>query len=123
MKLLFVYNADNTLFSLIGGAVQKLAAPKTYSCNLCKLTYPLASMDARWKRFIESLPHTVVFLHRDEFKEHYPKQKKTKLPALFAEEAAGLRLLVSAEEMDKAKSVAGLIKIVELALPGQKAKA
>lgn len=65
MRLIFVYNVDSNFPALIAGTVHKLASPKTYPCNLCKLTYPTILMSKDWKEFIASLPHATAFLHRD----------------------------------------------------------
>lgn len=117
MKLIFVYNSNGTLASLIKDTTHKLASPATYPCNLCRLTYPVASMDREWKKFIESLPHKAVFLHRDEFRKQYPSEKDMPLPAVFIEDAAGLALLIPHTEINKAKNVAELIETVKHFLP------
>lgn len=117
MKLIFVYNIDSNLFALIAGTAHKLAAPKTYQCNLCKLTYPFASMDKEWKKFVASLPYQAVFLHRDEFHKQYPNQKDNPLPAVFIEDNSVIRLLVSAEEVNKANNISELIEITKRLLP------
>lgn len=119
MKLLFVYNIDSNLVALIAGTAHKLASPSTYQCNLCRLTYPLATMDKNWKKFIESLPYTVVFLHRDEFLKLYPDKKDVKLPAVFTEDASGVSLFMSDEKIDEANDISSLIEIVKRSLPKQ----
>lgn len=122
MKLIFVYNADSSFFALIKGTAHKLASPETYPCNLCKLTYPFASMDKEWKSFINSLPHQTEFLHRDEFAAQYPKQTNISLPAVFIEDTSGIRLLISAEEINKAKNIDELVTITKNALPAASGK-
>lgn len=117
MKLIFVYNSDGTVASLIKDTAHKLVSPKTYPCNLCRLTYPLASMNEEWRKFIESLPHEVVFLHRDEFHKQYPEQKSVPLPAVFSTDASATRLLIDSSEINKAKSPPELIEIVRRFLP------
>lgn len=119
MRLIFVYNADGSLISLIKDTAHKLALPATYPCNLCRLTYPIASMDKTWKNFIASLPHDVVFLHRDEFQKKYPGRRDAPLPAVFQEDSSGISLLVSREEIDAAKNLSELIQVIQRALPIQ----
>lgn len=119
MKLIFVYNIDSNLFALIAGTAHKLASPETYQCNLCRLTYPFASMDREWKKFIKSLPYQAAFLHRDEFNEQYPNQKNAHLPAVFIEDASGIRLLIPNEEINKAKNISELIETTKHSLPAQ----
>lgn len=113
MKLIFVYNSDGNFASLIKDTAHKVVSPKTYPCNLCRLTYPLASMDEGWKKFIHSLPHEAIFFHRDEFHKKFPSQKNTPLPAVFKEESSGLSLIIPSAEINKAKSVEDLISIVK----------
>ncbi len=119
MKLIFVYNSDGTVLSLVKDTAHKLISPNTYPCNLCRITYPGMTMQGDWQKFIQSLPHEVVFLHRDEFHKRYPDQKDVKLPAAFAENASGLSLLISHTEINKAKNVGELVEIVKHFLPKQ----
>ncbi len=116
MKLIFVYNIDSNLFALIAGTAHKLASPETYQCNLCRLTYPFASMDKEWKKFVTSLPYQAIFLHRDEFNKQYPNQKGTLLPAVFIEDSSGIRLLISDKEISRAKNISELIEITKRSL-------
>jgi len=76
-------------------------------------------MDKEWKKFVTSLPYQAVFLHRDEFNEQYPKQKNTPLPAVFIEDASDIRLLISNEEIGKAKNISELIEITKHFMPTQ----
>ena len=117
MKLIFVYNSDGTVASLIKDTAHKLISPETYPCNLCRLTYPLASMKGEWRKFIESLSHEVIFLHRDEFRKQYPDQKNVQLPAVFKTDAPEPQLLISHIEINKAKNLSELIEIVNRFLP------
>lgn len=117
VKLLFVYNANSDFASSVKDTAHKLVSPDTYQCNLCKLTYPLISIDREWKKFVESLPYEVAFLHRDEFHTQYPEQKNIQLPAVFAEDASEIRLLINHVEINKAANLAELIKIVDGFIP------
>lgn len=120
MKLIFVYNADGDILALSSGVARKLASPKTYSCNLCKLTYPGIFMNKAWKQFISSLPYVTAFLHRDEFIKKYPDKKDIKLPAVFFEDGLNLRLAISDKEINKAKNISELIDITKHVLTGIK---
>jgi hypothetical protein len=120
MKLIFVYNSDGTIASLVKDTAHKLISPGTYPCNLCRITYPGVTMQTNWQKFVQSLPHEVVFLHRDEFHKYHPDQKDVKLPAVFAENASGLSPLISHTEINKAKNVGELIEIVKRFLPKQR---
>lgn len=117
MKLIFVYNSDGTFASLVKDTVHKLVSPDTYHCNLCRITYPGVTMQGDWRTFIQSLPHEIVFLHRDEFRKQYPNHKDSQLPVAFTESASGLSLLISHTEINKAKNVGELIETVKRFLP------
>ena len=65
--LLFVYNADTGLFSVMTDYAHKILSPKTYPCNLCAITYGNMGMNKQWKEYINNLTIPIEFLHRDEF--------------------------------------------------------
>lgn len=119
MKLIFVYNSDGTMLSLIKDTAHKLVSPKTYPCNLCRITYPVATMQAGWQKFIASLPEEPIFLHRDEFHKQYPSQKDVQLPAVFTERFIGPEMLIPHTEINKAQNAKSLIEIVQRFLPKQ----
>src|SRR3989344_1472445 len=119
MKLIFVCNSDGTVASLIKDTAHKLVSTETYQCNLCLLTYPLASMKGEWRKFIESMPHEVIFLHRDEFRKQYPDQKNVQLPAVFRADGPEPQLLINHIEINKAKNLLVLIEIVNRFLSKQ----
>ena len=52
--LIFVYNANSSVFSQITDYVHKITSPQTYQCNLFKLTYDNLGMKKEWKTFIQS---------------------------------------------------------------------
>lgn len=66
-KLLFVYNADNDLFSSVADMAHKIFSPATYQCHLCALTYGNFLIKKEWKLFIDSLPIESRFIYKDQF--------------------------------------------------------
>lgn len=113
MKMIFVYNSDGTIASLVKDTAHKLVSPSTYPCNLCRITYPGVTMQEDWQKFIGSLPYDVVFLHRDKFRKQYPNQENSQLPAAFIESASGLSSLIPHTEINKAENVGDLIETVK----------
>lgn len=95
MKLIFVYNSDGTIASLIKDMAHKIVSPNTYPCNLCRITYPGITMQKDWQKFIESLPYEVIFLHKNEFRKQYPDHQDIQLPATFIEDAGAIKILIS----------------------------
>jgi len=111
-KLIFVYNADSSVFSQVSDAVKKVVTPSKYECNLCMITYGAISMKDEWREFLDALPFEKEFLHRDEFQKQYPELESTKLPAIFISKNNALSLLVSADDINMQKNVDGLKNII-----------
>ena len=111
--LLFVYNADSTLFAQVSDVVRKVIAPQTYTCNLCMITYDLLEMKDGWKEFLDTLPQHKIFLHRDEFVKKYSRYAKVQLPAIFIISNGVVSELVSAQEINHKKNI---IELKELLL-------
>lgn len=112
ISIVFVYNADAGIFSLITDYVHKIISPKTYPCKLCAITFGNTGMKKEWKRFIDNLGIPVEFLHRNEFFERYGI-KDVKLPSAFLKKGSEVSKLISSEEISKRKSVKELISLVE----------
>ena len=110
--LVFVYNADSGLVSLLKDYVHKAVRPSTYSCNLCAITFDNFGMKNKWKEFIDSLNYKVEFLHRDEFIKRYHPEK-FEYPAVFVKKNADLALLISNKEINKLKKFEELISLIK----------
>ena len=107
-KIIFVYNADSSVFAQVSDALKKVTSPDTYQCNLCRITYGAVSMKDEWKMFLDTLPFEKEFLHRDEFGKKYPELESTKLPTIFISQNNTLNLLVSADEINIQKNIKDL---------------
>lgn len=112
-KLLFIYNADSSLFNQMADLIHKAISPKTYQCNLCRLTYSGSDMKRDWKDFIDSLPIKAKFFHKDEFLKQYPDKRNTTFPTVFVEDNSSLRSLISTEEINQLKGLNDLKTLVE----------
>lgn len=110
--LLFVYNADSSVFTQVSDAIKKIVTPNKYQCNLCLVTYGAVSMKDEWKEFLNTLLFEKEFLHRDEFHEKYPELKEVKLPAIFILKNTVPDTLISADDINIQKDVAGLKKLI-----------
>jgi len=112
-RLILVYNADSGVLNMVKDAVWKVLRPSTYPCSLCALTYGWVSMHVSWRRFLDGLPHTKVFHHKDDFAEAFPGQTAA-LPVILLASADGPpEVLVSAAELDALPDLAALIALVE----------
>lgn len=111
-RMIFVYNADSGLLNAVKDAVWKVVRPATYPCSLCALTYGWVSMHQAWRRFLERLPHTKVFHHKDDFATAFPGVAVALPAILLAEADARPRVLVSAAELDALPDLDALIALV-----------
>jgi len=116
-KLIFVYNADSSFFSQVGDLIHKTISLATYQCKLCALTYSGVSMNKEWKKFIHTLPIQSVFLHKDEFINQFPDKQET-FPVVFVEVDKNLNKLISTQEINEAKTLDELKKLVQKKLLG-----
>ena len=80
--LLFVYNADSGLFNTLADIGHKIFSPSTYQCDLCMLTHGYFRERQEWRDFVEGLPLSCRFLHRDQFRQAFPSIE-VPLPAVF----------------------------------------
>ena len=99
-RLILIYNAEGGIFAQLSDAVHKLVSPSTYACSLCALSYGAVSMHGAWRRTLESLPVTPVFLHRGEGKVS-ALAPKAELPAILLRQgSASPELLIGADELN-----------------------
>lgn len=113
--LVFVYNADSGLFNIVSDIAHKIFAPGTYSCNLCAITYGNFGMRTEWKEYLESLEADFEFLHRDELTEKYGRETLT-LPAILLKSGGKLHEWISAEEINRCRSIADLKTLISARL-------
>ncbi|MCK5513817.1 MAG: hypothetical protein KAJ00_04910 [Deltaproteobacteria bacterium] len=111
--LLFVYNADTGLFSVMTDYAHKILSPKTYPCNLCAITYGNMGMNKKWKEYIDNLTISIEFLHRDEFLKRYDL-KNTQLPAAFIKKGDNIAVLIDHSEINGCTSVEELMDLVTM---------
>ncbi len=99
-----MYNADGGLFNLAADVAHKIFSPQTYSCHLCALTHGAFGMKNEWRQYLDALDARFEFLHADEFKIRYAAEMVQKLPAVFSSENSGIKLLISADEINSCRT-------------------
>jgi hypothetical protein len=109
-ELIFVYNANSSLFSTVTDFAHKILSPSTYQCQLCALTYGNFGMKQEWKSFIEGLSLTTSFLHKDEFEKKY--ETKAALPAIFLSKEESVEELITKHEIENCQSLIGLKNLI-----------
>lgn len=110
--LIFVYNADSELFSLVSDFAHKILSPETYACNLCKLTYGNFFIKKDWKDFIENLRIEKLFYHKDQFCQKYPDFAGLKLPAILVLRNGAISEIIGAEELNRLTNLNALQNIL-----------
>ena len=111
-RLLFVYNADSGLFNTLGDIGHKIFSPQTYSCNLCAISHGYFSEKKAWREFIESLPVSCEFIHRDEFLRMHP-DIRAELPAIFSLEEDSIVLCLDSETINHCHSIEALSRQIK----------
>jgi hypothetical protein len=112
MTLIFVYNAEAGIVAGIMDSVHKIVSPATYACDLCAITYGLASMRSEWRNWLRTLDIPVQFFHRPDFRAAWPDATIV-LPAILRERGGQLETLVSADEFRSITQVNQLISLLE----------
>jgi hypothetical protein len=103
-KLVFVYNADSDVISIVKDFWKKVLRLGSYQCRLCGVTYGAFSMKKDWKNFIKNLNIDTEFLHRDEFVKKY-KIKDAFYPSAYLVHKNQLTLLISHDEINSVKDL------------------
>jgi len=110
-KLLFIYNADSDVISVVKDFWKKILRPSSYQCNLCQQTFGTFSIKKDWKKFINSLDVDVEFLHKDEFEKEF-NDISAKYPSAYLKQNGDLKLLITQDEMNAAKSLDEMEELV-----------
>ena len=105
-KLLFVYNAKSYILNSAFDFAHKIISPKTYNCNLCKLTHSNFGEKKEWNEFRESSIHELEFLHIDEFENNH---KREQYPAVFEVIGDILKIVINSVELNEVNSTEELI--------------
>ena len=111
-KIIFVYNADGDVFSLLGDFAHKIFSPKTYNCNLCAITHGNFGMKNEWREYIKTLKVPFEFLHADQFKAKY-KIPDAELPAVFAHQNGKVKEIIDADAINCCQSIEDLKRAID----------
>lgn len=116
-KLLFVYDADLDLPSLLAEVAHRTIRPDTYVCNLCKVTYGLTGKKTEWLSYLRALEQrgfVTSFQLRRSFRRDHPKMANVSLPALLVvDEQEGSTLLLDGGAFNKVRTVEDLKHLVD----------
>lgn len=110
-ELVFVYNANGGIYPGIADFIHKEIFPSSYPCNLCYQTFGTFGMKKEWKSYLDSLQHQKTFLHKDQYKRKY-EPSGLQLPAILASNGKQTWILVSAAEINTARSLTEMIGLL-----------
>jgi len=113
--LIFFYNAQSGVASMMKDYFHKIFSPETYECNLCALSYDNLGMRREWKKFIEQLSLKTKFKYQDHL-EYYSLNSEHPLPALFLQKDGAMHELLNAKEMNLLKDLGSLIEKTKKAI-------
>lgn len=114
-KLIFVYNSFSGTHNSVLDSLHKLVNPKTYACNLCRVTHGFFSENSQWKKFRKESEITMNFLHIDEFQKQYASKfgYKYTFPIVLWEDEKEMGIFITTEELDGLQNVESLIRLIE----------
>lgn len=117
-KLLFIYNANSDKINGYLDALHKVVSPKTYSCNLCDITYGIFTENKAWKNFRKESAIDMEFLHKDEFNKTYASKfgSKFTFPLVLFVNKGELEVFISSDELNRLKNANELIKKINIQL-------
>lgn len=114
-KLVFVYNSEKGFINGMMDTMHKWFSPSTYQCNLCAITHGGFGMHSEWKEFLDNLNMEIDYLGISDLKAQYGITA-IELPAIFVSEADELSVLVSAEQINQAKTSEDLMATIASAV-------
>jgi hypothetical protein len=117
IRLIFVYNADSDFSSVVEDFWGKLTNSGQVKCKLCELTYGTWAMKEEWKLFLGTLGVETKFMHKDEFVTKLGRDY-IDFPAVFIKKDKGVRVLVTAAEINKVRDLQDLMDLIEFKLKG-----
>lgn len=114
-KLLFIYNANSGKVNTYLDALHKVISPNSYKCDLCNITHGIYAERPSWKKFRKESNLDLQFLHLDEFQKQYASKfgNKFTFPIILSENATGLEVFISSEELKHLKKPEALIEIIK----------
>lgn len=111
--LLLVYNANNDRISKAFDVLHKMVSPKTYQCDLCKLTHGNFRMKSQWEVFSKVMSLN-VFYKRD-FLQAYPSSafNNEDFPLILYKRNSKIKVLLDKEELKGIPDTNALIQKIK----------
>jgi hypothetical protein len=115
--LIFVYNTRGDTISELKYIAKDITDTHDESskCGLCALTHGTFSKREDWQSFLQNASVATEFLHRDEFAGTYDMD--IALPAVLEKTDESLAVIVSADQINNAETLADLQDIISAHIP------
>ena len=97
--LFLIYNADSGLMNLALDTLHKVFSPKTYHCNLCRITHGFIGEKQDWIKFVNSLTYNIVYMHKDEWEKE--ERGTFQYPMVYVYEDDKYQEILNAEQINK----------------------
>lgn len=118
-EIIFIYNANSSIFSKAIDFAHKIISPKTYVCNLCAVTFGNFSMENKWKIYLEKINHKAQFFFKDDFEKSYPNNI-IEFPTVLIKSSNSLQVLLNTKQLNQCKTLDDLIQLLESKLSDTK---
>ena len=113
-SIFFVYNAEDDFLSEVRDFFHKKVSPKTYPCQLCKLTYGTFFKKSEWELFLANLNYPYKFIYKNNIKEI--NYNKNQYPVILFGNKEKNEILISKDELSTCKTIEELIEKMKLQL-------
>ena len=101
-QLIFVYNANSDVKSVLRDGIKKLRTGKS-ECSLCTATWDAFNVKPSWKVKEKRLKIPFTYYHRDDLPidlESYLNTNSIELPSVLIQEEGAYRELIPKEHLD-----------------------
>lgn len=102
-----MYNANAGIVNALLDGLHKALRPETYPCDLCAVTYGIATVKTDWKLFIQSLEIEPRFLYKDQLQGALAVYQP---PFVAQWDGSMYRIILSRMEIDARMSVSEFIE-------------
>lgn len=98
-RLIGIYEAEGSLLGELRYVVGKLLGHR--HCGLCDITHGAVRKKASFRDLEARLPLPITLLHLDERSDQVRAASEGHTPCVLLDDAAGLRVVIRAEELDR----------------------
>ncbi len=113
-KLIFIYAADSGLFNTVTDMAHKIFSPKTYECQLCKISHGWFGMHEQWREGIEEMNVEPEYHHRDRLPVALADEcKNLKFPCiLLQDDKDEIQILMTQKEISQLDDIESLLEML-----------